>query len=99
MDNVTQLSSWLVSFVIGFVYYFLLNYIIIKINSKNIFIKIFLDTIYVILISLVLIYIYYWFNGGYIHYGYPIFYLLGYLAAKKVNRCVKRLKKALFLKK
>lgn len=99
MNNIIQLSSWIISFFVGFVYFFMLNYIIIKINSKKILIKIFLDIIYVIIASLTLMYIYYYFNGGYIHYGYPIFYIAGYFVAKKVNTCVKRLKKTFFLKK
>ena len=99
MNSTMQLLSWFISFFIGFIYYFLLNFIIIRINSKNIIIKTFIDLIYIFLISFALIYTYYYFNGGYIHYGYPLFYVLGYFVSKKVNTSVKRLKKTIFLKK
>lgn len=99
INNYLQLSSWIISILLGFIYYYFINVIVTKLNSHNIIIKIFIDTLYILIISLLLIYIYYKFNGGYIHYGYPLFYTLGYIAAKIVNKSVNMLKKTFFLKK
>lgn len=93
-----QLFSWIISLFIGFIYYFILNYIYIRLNFKNIFLKLIIDIFYIFITFVILSYIYYKINNGVIHYGYPIFYVIGYYLANRVNICVKRLKKAIFLK-
>lgn len=85
----TQLFSLFISLIIGFVYYFVMKYIISKFNSCNLFLKIIIDLLYVLLLSLIIIYIYYKVNGGYIHFSYPLFYVCGYYAAFIVNKYVK----------
>lgn len=99
INNYLQLSSWMISIIIGLVYYYLLNTVFTKVNTYNIIIKIFIDIVFVTLVSALLIFTYYKFNGGYIHYGYPLFYILGYFVAKIVNKGVNNLKKTFFLKK
>ena len=94
-----QILSWFVSLIIGSIYYFYLKFILCKINSKNIILKFSLDVIYVLFFTYVVINVYYKLNGGYIHYSYPIFYLIGYLISYKVNMNVKLLKKTIFSKK
>ena len=99
INNVTQLGSWLIAIIIGIIYYFVLKFIILKINSNNIFIRIFIDIFYIFISSFLIIKTYYYFNGGYIHYGYLLFFAIGYFISRKVNNSVKRLKKTIFLKK
>lgn len=99
MNNFQQLDSWFVSFIIGFLYYLFLNYFILFFNSRNLFIRIVLDSFYIFIVSIGIIYFYFKYNNGYIHYGYPLFYILGYYVSKKVNYRVKALKKTFFLKK
>ena len=93
-----QLFSWIISLFIGFIYYFILNYIYIRLNFRNIFLKLIIDISYIFITFVILSYTYYKINNGVIHYGYPIFYVIGYYLANRVNICVKRLKKAIFLK-
>ena len=94
-----QLFSWVISFLIGALYFYFYKYIIKVFNLKNIVLKIFIDTFYIIFVSFLITYTYYKVNLGYIHYSYIIFYILGYFCAFKVKMCVKVLKKTYFSRK
>ena len=79
INTYLQLYSWILSFFIGIIYGFILDLFIKYTVINNVIIKVFKDVAFVFVMSILLIYIYYKFNGGYIHYGYLLFFILGYV--------------------
>lgn len=85
-----QLFSWISSIFLGFIYGFISNKFIKFTRGLRLIYRLFLDIIYVIICSALLIFIYYKINGGYIHYSYLIFWSIGYYLFFLVKSCVKR---------
>lgn len=89
-----QLLSWLISIVIGFIYYHILNAFYRFTSRYGLFIRIFFDIFLIFIVTSLLIYIYLKVNNGFIHYSFVIFWFLGYLLSNIVNIYVKRQKKS-----
>jgi len=88
-----QLCSWLVSFVIGFSYYFALI-IYCKLTSKiRRSVRLITNLIFISLLVLICICIYYKITNGLIHYTFLIFWILGFYVNNRVNFYIKRHKK------
>lgn len=93
INNNIQLLSWFFSIIAGFVYSIFLFLFSIFIKSMSKLLKIFLSSIFVIIISTFMIYAYYKINNGFIHYSYLVFWLIGYYLFYLVKSNVKRQKK------
>lgn len=81
-----QIVSWFLSYIIGYIYYFLFNITL----PKNIFLKILYSFSFVIFLSLFFMYLYYKFVFGFIHYSYFVFWIIGFYSAYKLKLYVKR---------
>ena len=94
-----QLYSWITSVVIGF-FYFLFLFLTTKfIIRKNIIMRIILYTLFVVITSILLMYLYYLVNGGIIHYTFVLFWCVGYYLFFIVKQRVKTYKKTIFSSK
>ena len=89
-----QLLSWLVSIVIGLIYYHIINVFYRFTSRYRLFIRIFFDILFIFILTSLFIYIYLKVNNGFIHYSFVIFWFLGYLLSNIVNIYVKRQKKS-----
>ena len=90
MNSNLQLCSWIISCVIGFLYSFSL-YVFKTLTIKfSVIAKVFLSLIYVVFMSISIIYTYYKVNMGYINYSYVVFWVLGFSLFNIVKSYVKR---------
>ena len=85
-----QLFSFISSIMIGFIYCYLYKYYFKIFKKQKIIFLIFIDALFIIINLVSLIFLYMRINGGYIHYSFIIFWIIGYLVAIKVNKYVKR---------
>lgn len=83
-----QLYSWFISLIIGAVYYYINSIFIFRFKPKLLVLRLIYYSIFVFIVSFSLIYIYYKINNGYIHYSYPIFWIIGYYISFKVKSYV-----------
>ena len=88
-----QLYSWFVSVLIGFIYASFLNLFIRYNKRKSIPLMIIKSAIFIITCVVLLIFIYYKCNNGYIHYSFLIFWIIGFYLFLVVKSYVKRHKK------
>lgn len=93
INNNEQLFSWIISIYIGFIYSFLLKYFYLLTRNKRKIYKILLSFIFILLVTIFIIYVYYKINGGIIHYSYILFWILGYYMFFIVKSHVNRHKK------
>ncbi len=94
-----QLYSLFFSVLLGSLYNFILNLYLIKINYKKIYFRCVFHTIFILFISIIVINIYFKINGGFIHYSYLLFWIIGYFITNKVKLYVKQQKKSKYYKK
>jgi hypothetical protein len=93
IDNNLQLYSWIFSIMVGFLYAFSFHFFYKYTFCKRNIIKIILSFFYVITITFCGIFSYYKVNGGYIHYSFLVFWILGAYIFNIVKCTVKRHKK------
>lgn len=85
INNYIQLYSWLFSFSIGFTYKILIDLYFYLFSKINYLLRIFLDFLFVLFISISVIYLYFKLNGNVFHYSYLLFWGVGYITSNKLN--------------
>ncbi len=87
MNSYIQLISLIVSFLYGYILYYLNKFNIKIINKKNLVFKIIISFLYIFDISLLYVVLLYILNKGILHIYFVLFIILGYLVM-----CVKKRK-------
>ena len=85
MNNFLQFYTWVVSFGIGFVYHLAIDLYFLFVNKFSISIRLLFHILYVLIVSILVIFCYFKININMMHYSYIFFWIGGYVVLNNVK--------------